>query len=82
MSSNRSFPLSTSRSIPAATNTFPADALSNLVDLRPAAIIRKFDLQRPIYSPFAAYGHMGREDLSAPWEACDLAPALNQALRK
>ena len=59
-----------------------ADALSNLVDLRPAAIIRKFDLQRPIYSPFAAYGHMGREDLSAPWEACDLAPALNQALRK
>ena len=59
-----------------------ADALSNLVDLRPAAVIRKFDLCRPIYSPFAAYGHMGREDLSAPWEACDLSPALNRALGK
>ena len=59
-----------------------ADALSNLVDLRPAAVIRKFDLCRPIYSPFAAYGHMGREDLSAPWEECDLVPALLGALGK
>ena len=57
-----------------------ADAVSELVDLRPAAIIRKFDLRLPIYSPFAAYGHMGREDLSAPWEACDLAPILRLAL--
>ncbi|MBO6019670.1 MAG: methionine adenosyltransferase [Clostridia bacterium] len=57
-----------------------ADALSRLVDLRPAAIIRKFDLRRPIYAPFAAYGHMGREDLSAPWEECDLVPALRAAL--
>ena len=59
-----------------------ADKLSELVDLRPAAIIRKFDLRRPIYSPFAAYGHMGREDLSAPWEVCDLAPVLKAALGK
>ncbi|MBR4335100.1 MAG: methionine adenosyltransferase domain-containing protein, partial [Clostridia bacterium] len=57
-----------------------AEALTRLVDLRPAAIIRRFDLCRPIYSPFAAYGHMGREDLSAPWEECDLVPAL-KALR-
>ena len=57
-----------------------AAALARLVDLRPAAIIRRFDLRRPIYSPFAAYGHMGREDLSAPWEECDLVPAL-KALR-
>ena len=56
--------------------------LSELVDLRPAAIIRKFELRRPIYSPFAAYGHMGREDLFAPWEVCDLAPALKAALGK
>ena len=59
-----------------------AAKLSELVDLRPAAIIRKFELRRPIYSPFAAYGHMGREDLFAPWEVCDLAPALKAALGK
>ena len=41
------------------------------VDLRPAAIISRFDLRRPIYRPLAAYGHMGREDLNAPWEARD-----------
>ncbi len=46
------------------------------VDLRPAAIIRKFDLRRPIYCELAAYGHMGREDLGAPWEATDLAEIL------
>ncbi len=57
-----------------------AAAVSDTVDLRPAAIIRRFDLRRPIYSSFAAYGHMGREDLSAPWEACDLVPVLRRAL--
>ena len=46
------------------------------VDLRPAAIIKRFDLRRPIYSAVAAYGHMGREDVNAPWEAKDLAPVL------
>jgi S-adenosylmethionine synthetase len=46
------------------------------VDLRPAAIIKRFDLRRPIYSAVAAYGHMGREDVDAPWEAKDLAPVL------
>ena len=50
------------------------------VDLRPAAIISRFDLRRPIYRPFAAYGHMGREDLNAPWEARDLAPVLRSDL--
>ena len=50
------------------------------VDLRPAAIIEKFDLRRPIYKQTAAYGHMGREDLNLPWEARDLAPALKAAL--
>ena len=47
-----------------------------LVDLRPAAIIRRFDLRRPIYCQVAAYGHMGREDVNVPWEACDLAEEL------
>ena len=50
------------------------------VDLRPAAIISRFDLRRPIYRPLAAYGHMGREDLNAPWEARDLAPVLRSDL--
>ncbi len=50
------------------------------VDLRPAAIIQKFDLRRPIYCDLAAYGHMGREDLSAPWEATDLAEELRAEL--
>ena len=46
----------------------------------PAAIIARFGLRRPIYSPVAAYGHMGREDVDAPWEHTDLAQALADAL--
>ncbi|MBE6554407.1 MAG: methionine adenosyltransferase [Ruminococcaceae bacterium] len=52
----------------------------SLVDLRPAAIIKRFDLRRPIYCQIAAYGHMGREDVNAPWENCDLVPALKKLL--
>jgi len=40
-------------------------------DLRPAAIIKKFDLLRPIYRQTAAYGHFGRTDLDLPWEKTD-----------
>lgn len=50
-----------------------ADILCELVDMRPAAIIARFDLRRPIYGDTAAYGHMGREDLRAPWENLDIA---------
>ena len=53
-------------------------AVTELVDLRPAAIIRRFDLCRPIYKSLAAYGHMGREDLDAPWERCDLTDELRR----
>ena len=53
-----------------------AAALCELVDLRPAAIINRFGLRRPIYSGLAAYGHMGREDLDAPWEKTDIAEQL------
>ncbi len=45
-------------------------------DLRPAAIIRDFNLQRPIYRPVAAYGHFGRDDLDLPWERTDKAARL------
>ena len=50
------------------------------VDLRPDAIINKFDLRRPIYCDLAAYGHMGREDVDAPWERRDLADVLKAAV--
>ncbi len=55
--------------------------VSELVDLRPAAIIKRFDLRRPIYCQVAAYGHMGREDLNVPWEACDLVDELKTLLK-
>ena len=54
--------------------------ISELVDLRPAAIIDRFGLRRPIYQRVAAYGHMGREDVDAPWERTDLAAELAKAL--
>ena len=57
-----------------------ADALNRNFDLRPAAIIERFGLRRPIYSKLAAYGHMGREDLDAPWERRDLAEVLKAKL--
>lgn len=45
-------------------------------DLRPAAIIKNLNLRRPIYKPTAAYGHFGRLDIDAPWEAIDMAESL------
>ena len=57
------------------------EAILALVDLRPAAIIRRFDLRRPIYCQIAAYGHMGREDVDAPWERCDIAEKLGELLK-
>jgi S-adenosylmethionine synthetase len=45
-------------------------------DLRPAAIIKNLRLRRPIYKPTAAYGHFGRHDIDAPWEATDKAEIL------
>ena len=57
-----------------------SEAALRHVDLRPAAIIEKFGLRRPIYCQVAAYGHMGREDVAAPWEATDLADVLRAEL--
>jgi len=47
-------------------------------DLRPGAIIRDFDLRRPIYRPTACYGHFGRTDLDLPWEETDKAELLRK----
>ncbi|GGN01602.1 S-adenosylmethionine synthase [Lentzea pudingi] len=54
-------------------------AISEVFDLRPAAIIRDLDLLRPIYAPTAAYGHFGRTDVDLPWESTDRAEALRNA---
>ena len=48
-------------------------------DLRPAAIIHYLRLRRPIFKATAAYGHFGRTDIDAPWEATDKAELLRQA---
>jgi S-adenosylmethionine synthetase len=55
------------------------DAVLQVFDLRPAAIIRDLDLLRPIYSQTAAYGHFGREEPDFSWERTDRADALRQA---
>ncbi len=59
-----------------------AEAVERHFDLRPAAIIERFGLRRPIYAQVAAYGHMGREDLDIPWEKRDMAPLLAADLLK
>ncbi|MCA1655709.1 MAG: methionine adenosyltransferase [Pseudonocardiaceae bacterium] len=51
-------------------------SISEVFDLRPAAIIRDLDLLRPIYKQTAAYGHFGRPELALPWERTDRAEAL------
>jgi S-adenosylmethionine synthetase len=51
-------------------------AIQQVFDLRPAAIIRDLALLRPIYAPTAAYGHFGRTDVDLPWERTDRADAL------
>jgi S-adenosylmethionine synthetase len=54
-------------------------AITEVFDLRPAAIIRDLDLLRPIYAQTAAYGHFGRTDIELPWESTDRADALKSA---
>lgn len=53
----------------------------DVFDLRPAAIIRDLDLLRPIYKNVAAYGHFGREDVTAPWEETNKVEAIREALK-
>ena len=55
-------------------------AVEQVFDLRPTAIIRDLDLRRPIYRQLAAYGHMGREDLGVTWERTDRVDQLKAAL--
>ena len=66
------------------TGTVPdeqlSDAVEQVFDLRPAAIIRDLGLRRPIYRQLAAYGHFGRDDLDLSWEKTDRAESLKAAL--
>ncbi|MFF4323706.1 methionine adenosyltransferase [Streptomyces sp. NPDC001568] len=55
------------------------DAIGQVFDLRPAAIIRDLDLLRPIYAQTAAYGHFGRELPDFTWERTDRVDALRKA---
>ncbi len=64
------------------TEKVPVELIEKLIrkhfDLRPAAMIQKFNLRRPLYQQVASYGHFGRDDLDLPWEETDLAPLLRQ----
>jgi S-adenosylmethionine synthetase len=55
------------------------EAITEVFDLRPAAIIRDLDLLRPIYSQTSAYGHFGRELPDFTWERTDRAELLRKA---
>jgi S-adenosylmethionine synthetase len=81
------YAIGVSRPVSVLVNTFGSkrsndetlsDRLQELVDLRPASIIERFSLKRPIYRPTAAYGHFGRDPKNGffPWEQVDLASKL------
>ncbi len=59
-----------------------SDAVNAVFDLRPAAIIEKLQLRKPIYRQLAAYGHLGRTDLDLTWEKIDKVDALLAAVEK
>lgn len=56
------------------------EAIREIFDLRPRAIVEQLDLLRPIYAKTAAYGHFGRELPEFSWEKLDRVDALRSAL--
>ncbi|MEN3004692.1 methionine adenosyltransferase [Dehalobacterium formicoaceticum] len=52
------------------------DHIIQTVDMRPVAIIRKFELYRPIYARLSCYGHFGENAKDMPWEICDMTDQL------
>ncbi len=66
------------------TGAVSEEKLSQLVnrcfDMRPAKIIEKLNLRRPIYEQTAAYGHFGRTDIDLPWEHTDMVEELKNCL--
>jgi len=78
------------RPIAVTLNTFDTGAspderlevvIKKIFDCRPAAIIERLDLRKPIYKDFAAYGHFGRTDLGPPWERADRVEQLKKAIK-
>ena len=57
------------------------DAVLEVFDLRPAAIVKALDLLRPIYVQTAAFGHFGREEPDFSWERTDRVEELRRAAR-
>jgi S-adenosylmethionine synthetase len=68
-----------------STGVVPSSELTKIVnkefDLRPAAIIEKLDLLRPIYRKTSNYGHFGRELPEFTWEKTDMADTLKKAIK-
>ena len=64
----------------ALSNEEIAELVSRVFDLRPAAIIERLGLRRPIYAQTASYGHFGRDDLDLPWERLDYVDRIKKAL--
>ncbi|MBN1256281.1 MAG: methionine adenosyltransferase [Planctomycetes bacterium] len=56
-----------------------AKLVTEVFDLRPAVIIKRLDLLRPIYQKTAANGHFGRNDPDFTWEKTDMVEALKKA---
>src|SRR5919201_1735232 len=85
---NVAYAIGVARPVSIAVQTFgtekvPVRRIEELIrehfDLRPAAILRDLDLQRPIFAKTAAYGHFGRDDRDFTWERTDKADALREA---
>jgi S-adenosylmethionine synthetase len=85
---NVAYAIGVARPVSIAVRTFgteriPVERIEELVrehfDLRPAAIVQKLDLRRPIYAKTAAYGHFGRSEHDFTWERTDRADALREA---
>ena len=64
---------------PSVSNDRISQAIQDVFDMRPAAIIERLNLLRPIYRATAAYGHFGHPEF--PWEASDRVAELQRALR-
>jgi S-adenosylmethionine synthetase len=85
---NVAYAIGVARPVSVAVRTFdteriPMARIEELVrehfDLRPAAILRDLELQRPIFTKTAAYGHFGRDDHDFTWERTDKAALLREA---
>lgn len=66
----------------AVRNSTLAQIVRRAFDLRPAAIIEQLELQKPIYTALAVYGHYGRPELNLPWERTDKKDALYAEARR